>query len=102
MPPEFNLRPPAPGAPRPQETPSDKLARNVLNEAGPGKPGEQAPNINLRADAGVPTPGSPLGPSPEAAVTPQSLASRLLDHANTGDAGVAVNKRETTPLKDVY
>jgi Protein of unknown function (DUF3035) len=99
MPPEFNLRPPEPGVPRPQEPAADKLARAALDRAGPGKPGEQAPDISLGVPSGF---GGAQAPNPNAEVGPGSLASRLLDHNDAGAGGVAVEKRETTPLKDVY
>jgi Protein of unknown function (DUF3035) len=103
MPPEFNLRPPEPGAARPQETPADKQARLALDRAGPGKPGEQAPDINLRANAdGLAQGAGPQAPDPNAEVGPGTFASRLLDHNDSGAAGAAVDKRTTTPLKDVY
>ena len=96
MPPEFNLRPPEPGAPRPQEAPADKLARAALEEAGPGKPGQQAPSFALHAPQ-----ESGATVNPEAQVDSGSLAAKLLDHDDTA-AGAAVDKRETTPLKGVY
>ena len=104
VPPEFNLRPPEPGAPRPQETPADKLARNALDSAGPGKPGQQAPDISLGADqAALARLGSAAqAPDPNSEVGPGSLAGQLLDHADTGNATTAVGKRETKPLKEVY
>src|SRR6266478_1487913 len=42
IPPEFNLRPPQPGAPRPQEGTAADKARKVIDTAGPGEPGKQA------------------------------------------------------------
>src|SRR5579864_9767964 len=42
IPPEFDLRPPQPGAPRPQEATSAAKAKRVIDTAGPGKPGDQA------------------------------------------------------------
>jgi hypothetical protein len=94
IPPDFALRPPKPGAPRPQDVSAAKLAREDLENAGPGKPGQQAPEpalpvIGLNAQA----------PNPNAAVAPGSLASKLLDH---GAGGGAVENRQTTPLKGVY
>src|SRR6201998_2124250 len=36
MPPDFDLRPPQPGASRPQEKSSDKQAKQLIETAGPG------------------------------------------------------------------
>jgi hypothetical protein len=96
IPPDFDLRPPKPGAPRPQEVPQDKLARQDLDSAGPGKPGKQTANVDL----------PPIGinaqaPNPNAEVAPGSLASKLLGYGANGGGGTVEN-RETTPLKGVY
>src|SRR5215468_11844115 len=48
MPPDFDLRPPQPGATRPQEKAADQQARKVIDQAGPGEPGKQAPDFRLR------------------------------------------------------
>ena len=32
----------------------------------------------------------------------QSLSSKLLDYGDTGNTGATVDKRATTPLKNVY
>src|SRR5208337_693148 len=45
IPPDFDLRPPQPGAPRPQEKSADQQARQVIEQAGPGEPGKQAPDL---------------------------------------------------------
>jgi hypothetical protein len=100
IPPDFSLRPPKPGAPRPQEVSTDKLAREDLDSAGPGKSDKQASNAD-------PPDPPPLGvgmtnaqaPNPNTQVAPGSLANKLLDY-DTG--GGAVQNRNTTPLKDVY
>ena len=42
IPPDFDLRPPAPGAPRPQEVSSANRAKTAIDNAGPGDPGKQA------------------------------------------------------------
>src|SRR5579862_8668412 len=42
IPPDFDLRPPQPGAARPQEKTAAARARQVIDTAGPGKPGDQA------------------------------------------------------------
>src|SRR5215469_6201004 len=105
MPPDFDLRPPQPGASRPQEKSSDKLARQVIEQAGPGEPGKQAPDFRLRrAEDGLPDIGAPSGQRPDAsaAVSDQSLSKKLLDYQAGGDAAAPVENRETTPLKDVY
>jgi hypothetical protein len=94
IPPDFNLRPPKPGAPRPQEATAAERVQQVINTAGPGGPGAQASNALL--------PESMAGqPDPNRALAPDSLASKLLS-ANDNSAGGTVDKRETDPLKGVY
>jgi Protein of unknown function (DUF3035) len=95
IPPEYDLRPPQPGAPRPQEVSAADKARKVIDTAGPGEPGKQA-----AAGLKIPT-GAGTGPQPESGqqVGDQSLASKLL---GTGDSAGGADKRETTPLKGVY
>jgi hypothetical protein len=95
IPPDFDLRPPKPGAPRPQEVSAAKLAREDLDKAEPGKPGDEAPSppppvIGLNAQA----------PNPNDQVAPGSLANKLLDYG--GGGGISVENRQTTPLKGVY
>ena len=105
IPPDFELRPPQPGASRPQEKSSDQEAKQVIEQAGPGEPGKQASNFRLRrSEDGLPDIGVRNGqaPDPNAAVADQSLSSKLLGYEGTTDAGGAVEKRETTPLKGVY
>jgi len=105
MPPDFELRPPQPGAARPQEKSSGQQARQVIEQAGPGEPGKQAPDFRLRrAEDGLPDIGARSGQAPDAnaMVGDQSLSSKLLDYQSTGAAPAAVEKRETTPLKGVY
>ena len=105
MPPDFDLRPPQPGASRPQEKSSNKLARQVIEDAGPGEPGKQAPDFRLRrSEDGLPDIGAPSGqrPDPNARVADQSLSKKLLDYQSSGEGTAPVEKRETTPLKDVY
>ena len=97
MPPEFDLRPPQPGAPRPQEATAADKARRVIDTAGPGEPGKQA-------TAGLRIPAGGVGgrePDTSGQVGDQSLASKLLG-ANDNASGAAVEKRETAPLKGVY
>jgi Protein of unknown function (DUF3035) len=105
MPPDFELRPPQPGAARPQEKSSGQQARQVIEQAGPGEPGKQAPDFRLRrAEDGLPDIGARTGQAPDsnAMVGDQSLSSKLLDYQNIGAAAAPVEKRETTPLKGVY
>src|SRR5271170_1514028 len=52
IPPEFDLRPPQPGAPRPQEATTADQARKVIDTAGPGEPGKQA-SAGLKVPAGA-------------------------------------------------
>jgi hypothetical protein len=102
IPPEFDLRPPTPGAPRPQTESMTKQAEQVIDQAGPGAPGQQASPYRMRRapnDLGNPGPQSP---NPNAVVAADSLSSRLLDYSGTGSAGATVEKRETEPLKGVY
>ncbi len=103
IPPDFELRPPSPGAPRPQETASNQEAKQVIETAGPGEPGKQAPDFRLRrSEDGLPDIGRRSGqaPDPTTAVGDQSLSSKLLGY--DGASGGTVEKRETTPLKGVY
>jgi Protein of unknown function (DUF3035) len=105
MPPDFDLRPPQPGAERPQEKTANLQARQVIEQAGPGEPGKQAPDFRLRrAEDGLPDIGARSGqaPDPNAVVGEQSLSSKLLGYQGTGAAAAPVEKRETTPLKGVY
>ena len=106
IPPEFNLRPPQPGADRPQEKSSGLQARQAIEQAGPGEPGKQAPDFRLRrAEDGLPDIGARSGqvPDPNAMVGDQSLSSKLLGYQpSTGNQPAPVEKRETNPLKGVY
>jgi len=105
IPPDFDLRPPHPGAPRPQEKSADQQAQQVMEQAGPGEPGKQASDLRLRGSAGgLPDIGAPAGqtPDPNSIVGSQSLSNKLLGYGDTGGAGATVQKRDTTPLKGVY
>jgi Protein of unknown function (DUF3035) len=105
MPPDFELRPPQPGAARPQEKSSGQQARQVIEQAGPGEPGKQAPDFRLRrAEDGLPDIGVRSGqaPDPNAVVGEQSLSSKLLGQQETPGPAAPVEKRETNPLKGVY
>ena len=97
IPPEFDLRPPQPGAPRPQEATAAEKARKVIDTAGPGEPGKQA-TFALQAPDGK-LPGTTADPS--LAVGDQSLAQKLLGSNDTTNNGTA-EKRETSTLKGVY
>jgi hypothetical protein len=103
IPPDFELRPPSPGAPRPQEKAANQQAKQAIEQAGPGEPGKQAPDFRLRrSEDGLPDIGrrSAQAPDPTQGVTDQSLSSKLLGY--DGASGGSVEKRETTPLKGVY
>src|SRR5579864_3661690 len=99
IPPEFDLRPPQPGAPRPQEASSADKARKVIDTAGPGEPGKQAPSGVKIPSGAFANNGSQ--PDPGQQVGDQSLAKKLLS-TNDSAAGGAVDKRETTPIKGIY
>jgi Protein of unknown function (DUF3035) len=105
VPPDFDLRPPTPGAPRPQEKSADQQAKDVFAEAGPGEPGKQASDFRLRrSEGGLSDVGARNAqtPDPNAAVADTSLSNKLLDYSNTDNDSGTVDKRETTPLKGVY
>jgi hypothetical protein len=104
IPPEFDLRPPQPGAPRPQEKSANQQARQAFERAGPGEPGKQASDSRLHQGEGGLTDLGPTGPGPDpnAAVGPSSLSNKLLGYDGADSANVAVEKRETSPLKGVY
>ena len=105
IPPDFDLRPPEPGAPRPQEKTAQQQAEQVIDQAGPGEPGKQAPDLRLRGSGGLPDIGGPSNaqaPDQNAIVGSQSLSNKLLTSSDTGRAGATVEKRETTPLKGIY
>jgi hypothetical protein len=102
IPPDFNLRPPEPGAPRPQEESMAKQAQQVIDQAGPGVPGQQASPYGLRRAPNDLGNSGAQAPSPNAMVTADSLSSKLLDYNGSGGTGATVEKRETQPLKGVY
>jgi hypothetical protein len=93
IPPDFNLRPPAPGTPRPQEANIADKARGVVDNAGPGEPGKQAAGSLKYQGANL--------ADPNAQIADQSLSAKLLQAGDTGGA-VVVEKRETTALQGVY
>jgi hypothetical protein len=104
VPPDFDLRPPEPGAPRPQERSAEQQAEQVMEQAGPGEPGKQAADLRLRGSGGLPEIGSSNAQAPNAGnmVASQSLSNKLLTTGDTGGAGATVEKHETTPLKGIY
>jgi hypothetical protein len=92
VPPDFDLRPPAPGASRPQETSTADKARGVIDNAGPGEPGKQATGTlhyqgNNLAD-------------PNAQIADQSLSAKLLQAGDS--SAIVVEKRQTTVLQGIY
>jgi hypothetical protein len=93
IPPEFNLRPPEPGAPRPQEASMASKAQGAVDSAGPGEAGHQE-NGTLQYH------GTNLA-DPNAQVADQSLAAKLLQAGDTNDSAVLEN-RKTTVLQGVY
>jgi hypothetical protein len=93
LPPDFALRPPQPGASRPQEASVASKAQGVVDNAGPGAPGQQASGT-------LKYPGANLA-DPNAQIADQSLAAKLLQTGDTNSNAV-VEKRETTPLQGVY
>jgi hypothetical protein len=95
IPPDFELRPPAPGASRPQEVTAAERARRAIDTAGPGEPGKQA-TAGLRVpEGGLRRPDTT--DSQQAA--DQAMSDKLLGYsAQQGGA----EKRETTTLKGVY
>ena len=96
IPPDFDLRPPAPGTARPQEVTAADRAKKVIDTAGPGEPGKQAgPGLRAAGAAGRGSPELDTGQQ----VGDQSLAQKLLGTSDTGAGG---ETRETTPLKGVY
>jgi Protein of unknown function (DUF3035) len=102
IPPDFDLRPPEPGVPRPQEQSMTKQAQQIIDQAGPGAPSEQASPYGLRR---APNDLGNLGsqaPNPNGMVAADSLSSKLLDYNGNGGTGATVEKRETEPLKGVY
>ncbi|HVC51781.1 MAG TPA: DUF3035 domain-containing protein [Stellaceae bacterium] len=91
IPPEFKLRPPEPGAPRPQEVSSATKAQQEVNAATPGKPGDVAPGLNAAVLGGAPDPNAQI----------DNLSRKLL-LSNDINTGATIDKRETTVLKGIY
>ncbi|HTV88170.1 MAG TPA: DUF3035 domain-containing protein [Stellaceae bacterium] len=94
IPPDFDLRPPQPGAPRPHEVTAAERAQQIIDAAGPGKPGDQASAALLPEQVGEQI-------DPNRALRPDSLASRLLG-ATDDSAGGTIVDRKTTTLSGVY
>src|SRR4051794_10214234 len=100
IPPDFNLRPPQPGATRPNEATASDRARQVIDTAGPGEPGKRASSaLRASTDGLSPTPGSQLDPNQQ--VQASSMAGKLLSSGDSAP-GATEAGRETTPLKGVY
>ena len=96
IPPDFDLRPPQPGAVRPQEVTAAERARKVIDTAGPGEPGKQATSA-LKTPEGGALPGQQLDPNQQ--VGEGSLANKLL---GSSDTAAGPESRETKSLKGVY
>jgi hypothetical protein len=95
IPPDFELRPPQPGASRPQEVTAAERARRAIDTAGPGEPGKQAATGLRVPEGGLRRPDTT--DSQQAA--DQAMSDKLLGYsAQQGGA----EKRETTTLKGVY
>ena len=95
IPPEFDLRPPQPGAPRPQDANVAEKAKSAIDNAGPGEPGKQAVAA-LRAPQ-----GGLNGMGKQDQMPDNSLSAKLLGSQDSS-GGAAVEKRETTTVKNVY
>jgi hypothetical protein len=93
IPPDYDLRPPQPGASRPQEVSTANKARDAIDNAGPGEPGKQA-------SGSLKFPGNNVT-DPNAQIADQSLSAKLLQARDTGDSAI-VEKRETTALQGIY
>src|SRR5437660_366639 len=74
IPPEFELRPPQPGAPRPQEGTAADKARKVIDTAGPGEPGKQATSSLQLPEGGLRARTSQADPTRQ--VGDESLANK--------------------------
>jgi hypothetical protein len=94
IPPDFSLRPPTPGAPRAQQVSAAEKAEQIINAAGPGKPGDQAGAALLPESVGGQV-------DPNRQLHPDSLAARLLG-ATDDSAGGTIVGRKTTTLQGIY
>jgi hypothetical protein len=91
IPPDFDLRPPQPGAPRPQEASAASKAQGIVDNAGPGQPGKQEAGVlKFPGSAAVRGPGAGSQPGD------QKLVTDLLQF--NGPSAVVEN-RKTTPLQ---
>src|SRR2546421_2891298 len=98
IPPDFELRPPSPGASRPQEKTANQQAKQAIEQAGPGEPGKQAPDFRLRrSEDGLPDIGrrSAQAPHPTPAGGGQRPSSKLPGHYRAG--GGSGRERGNTP-----
>lgn len=96
IPPDFRLRPPKPGAARPQDVAADKLARRDLDAAGPGKTDKGDADIGMPPALAI---ANAQAPNPQSEVAPGSLSQKLLDQ---GAGGATVEARATKPLQGVH
>jgi hypothetical protein len=94
IPPDFNLRPPQPGANRPQEVSYSNKAQTAIDNAGPGEPGKQeVGTLHTNIGGGQPDANSQ--------VADESFAAKLLQTNDTGEA-IVVQNRQTTVLEGVH
>src|SRR5580704_10764077 len=84
IPPDFDLRPPAPGSPRPQEVSSTHKAQDIVDNVKPGEPGQQQPGT-------LHFPGGKIDANSQ--IADQSLSAKLLLTNDTGDS-IVVEKRD--------
>jgi hypothetical protein len=98
IPPDFDLRPPQPGATRPQDVTAAERARKVIDAAGPGEPGKQATSVLRVPEGGAVQGGNAIDPNQQ--VGEGSIASKLLGSADSAPA--AGETRQTKGLKGVY
>lgn len=94
IPPDFNLRPPEPGAQSPHQITAAEKAQQIINAADAGRPGDQEQAALLPQMVGAQI-------DPNRALHPGSLAARLLAAADSS-AGTTLVSRKTTVLPGVY
>jgi Protein of unknown function (DUF3035) len=94
IPPDYKLRPPTPGTPRASQVTAAEKAQQIINAAGPGKPGEQASSALVPEALGGQV-------DPNRQLNPNSLAARLLG-ATDDSAGGTIVGRKTTTLEGIY
>jgi Protein of unknown function (DUF3035) len=95
IPPDFDLRPPQPGAARPQEKTAAQKAQADLAQAGPGQPGDQTSGVDARMLAI----GNGERADPNSEVAPNSLSAKLLDYSGPA---ATVEQRNTKTLNNIY